>query len=175
VGQPGAGARRFSYRMAESGRAWQMFFGLLKEEEKRPSRRKAIKSILVVEDEPLVAFDNEHALEQAGYRIAATVDDHDHAVRVIDEGGVDLVVADVALQGEKSGIDVARHAAERELPVLFVTGRCPGDARALAIGCLSKPYAQRDLIAAIQVVDAVLRGARRPKLPPGLTLFEPRG
>ena len=59
--------------------------------------------------------------------------------------------------------------------MLFVTGRCPGDARALAIGCLSKPYAQRDLIAAIQVVDAVLRGARRPKLPPGLTLFEPRG
>ena len=151
-----------------------MFFGLVKEEDARRTPRKAVRSILVVEDEPLVAFDNEHALEQAGYRIAATVDDHDHAVRVIDEGGVDLIVADVALQGDKNGIDVARHAAAQGLPVLFVTGRCPIDAQSLAIGCLAKPYAPRDLVAAIQVVDAVLRGARRPKLPPGLSLFAPR-
>ncbi|NWK98649.1 response regulator [Sphingobium lactosutens] len=152
-----------------------MFFGLVKEGESRRPRRKAIRTVLVVEDEPLVAFDNEHALEQAGYRIAATVDDHDHAVRVMDEGGVDLVIADVALHGKKSGIDVARHAARQGLPVLFVTGRCPIDARALAVGCLAKPYAPRDLIAAIGVVDAVLRGARRPKLPHGLSLFVPEG
>ena len=82
--------------MAESGRTWQMFFGLVKEEEARRPRRQAVSTILVVEDEPLVAFDNEHALEQAGYRVAATVDDHDHAVQVIDEGGVDLVIADGA-------------------------------------------------------------------------------
>ena len=151
-----------------------MFFGLVKEEEARRPRRQAVSTILVVEDEPLVAFDNEHALEQAGYRVAATVDDHDHAVQVIDEGGVDLVIADVALHGEKSGIDVARYAAERGLAVLFVTGCCPIEDRALAVGCLAKPYAPRDLVAAIQVVDALLRGARRPKLPPGLSLFGPR-
>lgn len=149
-----------------------MFFGLLKEAGARLSRRKAIRTILVVEDEPLVAFDNEHTLEQAGYRVVATVDDHDHAVRVIDEGGVDLVIADVALHGEKTGIDVARHAAALGLPVLFVTGRCPVEAQALAMGCLAKPYAPRDLIAAIGVIDAALRGARRPKLPPGLSLFD---
>lgn len=150
-----------------------MFFGFVKEGAVPKSRRQAVRTVLVVEDEPLVAFDNEHALAQAGYRVAATVDDHDHAVRVIDEGGVDLVVADVALHGDKSGIDVARHAAALGLPVLFVTGRCPIDARALAVGCLAKPYGPRDLVAAIGVVDAVLRGARRPKLPPGLSLFIP--
>lgn len=149
-----------------------MFFGLVKEAQARVSRRKAIRTILVVEDEALVAFDNEHALGQAGYRIAATVDDYDHAARVMDEGGVDLVISDVALHGEKTGIDVARHAALLGLPVLFVTGRCPVDARTLAMGCLAKPYAPRDLIAAIRVIDAVLRGARRPKLPPGLSLFD---
>lgn len=149
-----------------------MFFGLVKEGGAVSKRRKAIRTILVVEDEPLVAFDNEHTLAQAGYRIAATVDDHDHAVRVMDEGGVDLVIADVAIHGEKTGIDVARHAALCGLPVLFVTGRCPVEARTLAVGCLAKPYAPRDLIAAIGVIDALLRGARRPKLPPGLSLFE---
>ena len=149
-----------------------MFFGLVKGETAGKARRKAIRTILVVEDEPLVAFDNEHALEQAGYRIAATVDDHDHAVAVIDGGGVDLVIADVSLRGDKSGIDVARHARSKGLPVLFVTGHCPIDARELAVGCLAKPYAPRDLIAAIGVVDAVLRDARRPRLPMGLSLFD---
>jgi DNA-binding response OmpR family regulator len=149
-----------------------MFFGLVGQGGAHASRRKAIRTILVVEDEVLVAFDNEHALVQAGYRIAATVDDHDHAVRAIDEGGVDLVIADVALHGAKTGIDVARHAAAQGLPVLFVTGRCPMEARTLAVGCLAKPYAPRDLVAAIRVVDAMLRGARRPKSPPGLSLFD---
>jgi DNA-binding response OmpR family regulator len=149
-----------------------MFFGFVKEGGVHNARRKTVRTVLVVEDEPLVAFDNEHALVHAGYRVAATVDDHDHAVRVIDAGGVDLVIADVTLHGDRSGIDVARHATAQGLPVLFVTGSCPVDARALAIGCLAKPYAPRDLVAAINVVDAVLRGARRPKLPPGLSLFD---
>lgn len=152
-----------------------MFFGLVKGGGVRAGHRKAIRTVLVVEDEPLVAFDNEHTLEQAGFRIAATVDDHDHAVRVMDEGGVDLVIADVTLHGEKTGIDVARHAAARGLPVLFVTARCPVDARAVAVGCLAKPYAPRDLVAAIRVIDALLRGARRPRLPPGLSLFDTAG
>ena len=149
-----------------------MFFGFVKGEGARTGRRKAIRTVLVVEDEPLVAFDNEHALEQAGYRIAATVDDYDHAISVIDGGGLDLVIADVSLKGDRSGIDVARHAATKGLPVLFVTGACPLDARALALGCLAKPYAPRDLVAAIGVVDAVLRGARRPRSPIGLTLLD---
>ncbi|EXS71860.1 response regulator [Sphingobium sp. Ant17] len=150
-----------------------MFFGLLNSGGVRLPRRKAIRTVLVVEDEPLVAFDNEHALEQAGYQIAATVDDYDHAVAVIDAGGLDLVIADVALHGPKSGIDVARHAYAKGLPVLFVTGRCPIDARELAVGCLAKPYAPRDLVAAIGVIDARLRGVRQPRSPVGLSLFEP--
>jgi DNA-binding response OmpR family regulator len=148
-----------------------MFLGLRRQEEGKAARRN-VQTVLVVEDEPLVAFDNEHALEQAGYRIAATVNDYDHAVRVIDEGGVDLVIADIGLHGDRSGMDVARHAAGQALPVLFVTGRCPIDAQAIAVGCLAKPYASRDLVAAIKVIDAMLRGARRPKLPPGLKLFD---
>ncbi|WP_420146038.1 response regulator [Sphingobium sp.] len=152
-----------------------MFFGLVKQGSGHVRPRRAIRTVLVVEDEPLVAFDNEHALEQAGYAIAATVDDHDHAVRVIDGGGIDLVIADVTLHGKNTGIDVARHAAAQGMPVLFVTGRCPVDAWTLAVGCLSKPYAPRDLIAAIGVVDAMLRGARRPRSPIGLSLFPSEG
>lgn len=134
--------------------------------------RRIIHSVLVVEDEPLVAFDNEHVLEQAGYRVAATVEDYDHAVRVIEEDAVDLIIADVALHGKRNGIDVARHAAVRGLPVLFVTGSCPVEGPELAVGCLAKPYVPRDLLAAIMVVEALLQGSEPPRLPPGLSLFE---
>lgn len=148
-----------------------MFFGLVKGEAGQARRRKAIRSVLIVEDEPLVAFDNEHVLEQAGYHVAATVEDYDHAVRVIEDDEVDLVIADIALHGDKTGIDVARHAHEKGLPVLFVTGACPVDAADMAVGCLSKPYLPRDLLAAIDVIEAKLQGVEPARLPAGLSLF----
>ncbi|MDX3900501.1 MAG: response regulator [Sphingobium sp.] len=134
-------------------------------------RERAIRTILVVEDEPLVAFDNEHMLAQAGYSVAATVDDYDHAIAAIDAGGIDLVIADISLRGDRDGIDVARYAAAAGLPVLFVTGACPVDAQALAVGCLAKPYSQRDLLLAIEVADALVRSAKPPRPPAGMRLF----
>ncbi|BAV63791.1 response regulator [Sphingobium cloacae] len=148
-----------------------MFFGLVRDEKKAAARARAIRTVLVVEDEPLVAFDNERALSHAGYRIASTVDDYGQAIRVMDEGDVDLVIADVSLHGTRNGIDVARYARERGLPVLFVTGHCPIHASRLAVGCLAKPYHPRDLIGSIAVVDRMLRGRRATRLPPGLSLF----
>ncbi|WP_313801978.1 response regulator [Sphingobium sp.] len=152
-----------------------MFFGLVKGEVGAKGRRKAIRSVLVVEDEPLVAFDNEHVLEMAGYKIAATVDDYAHAVHVIEEETVDLVIADVTLHGKKTGLDLARFAAGKGVSVLFVTGTCPVDAPEMALGCLAKPYAPRDLLAAIDVLDALLRGKALPRFPEGLHLFEDAG
>ncbi len=63
------------------------------------------------------------------------------------------------------------NAHARQLPVLFVTGACPADARSLAVGCLAKPFAPRDLLAAIAVVDAVLAGRAPPRKPRGMKLF----
>lgn len=148
-----------------------MFFGLVKGDAKSGQEAAAIRSVLVVEDEPLVAFDNEHVLEQAGYRVAATVEDYDHAVRVIDEDDVDLVIADITLHGDKTGIDVARFAHGKGLAVLFVTGACPIDAHEMAVGCLAKPHLPRDLLGSIAVIEAVMRGDEPGRVPQGLRLF----
>jgi len=148
-----------------------MFFGLVKGGSKLGLRDKAIRSVLVVEDEPLIAFDNEHVLEQAGYRVAATVEDYDHAVSVIEEDEVDLVIADITLHGDKTGIDVARHAHGKGLAVLFVTGACPVDAHEMAIGCLAKPYLPRDLLGAISAIEALMRGDEPGRVPQRLRLF----
>ncbi len=133
-------------------------------------RERSLKRILIVEDEPLVAFDNEHALRDAGYDIVATVDTVPAAIDAIG-AGVDLVLADVNLSAGGSGRDVARAARDRGVPLIFVTGSCPEDARALAVGLLAKPYSQRDLLAAIDTVDARLSGRTVKRVPRGFTLF----
>ncbi len=133
--------------------------------------RRAIKRVLIVEDEPLVAFDNEHQLGLAGYEVVATVDRGEDAIRFLDAATVDAIVLDVGLAGDISGIDVARAAAEHAIPVLFVTGQCSDEARPLAYACLSKPYSPAALVAALGAVDAMVQG-RAPVAPPaGLALF----
>ena len=133
-------------------------------------RERTLRRILIVEDEPLVAFDNEHFLRDAGYEIVATVDTVPEAVGAIS-GEVDLVLADVNLSDGGNGHDVARAARDKGVPLIFVTGSAPEDARGLAVGLLSKPYSQRDLLAAIETVDAKLSGKPVKRVPRSFTLF----
>ena len=133
-------------------------------------RPRTIKSILIVEDEPLVAFDNEHFLTDAGYQVVGTVDSVEDALRALDGDPIDLILADIML-ADGSGLDVARAARTRSIPLMFVTGRCPVEARELAMACLSKPYSQRDLLAAINAVDAKIAGRSIRKPPSGFSLF----
>jgi len=134
-------------------------------------RERNLRRILIVEDEPLVAFDNEHVLRDAGYEVVATVDTVAEAVEAITDK-VDLVLADVNLFDGGCGQDVARAAQQKGVPLIFVTGSSPDDARGLAIGLLSKPYSQRDLLAAIETVDAKLSGRPVKKPPKSFTLFQ---
>jgi two-component system, response regulator PdtaR len=137
----------------------------------RPDHEGAIRHILVVEDDALIAFDNEHGLSEAGYTVVATVDNAAEAARRIAGGGIDLVLADVNLRGEGSGVDVARAAHAAGIPLLFVSGECPGEARSFAAGCLAKPYSQRDLIASIEVLEAKRAGRKSRRSPRALTLY----
>ena len=131
------------------------------------------KRILIVEDEPLVAFDNEHFLREAGYEVVATVDGLAEAAKVLDEEEIDLVLCDIRLSGEGDGTDVARHAARRNVPVLFVTGLAPPQAEGLAIGCLAKPYSEKMLTSALAALDNHLAG-KKVKRVEGLSLY-PQG
>lgn len=135
-------------------------------------RERRIHRILLVEDEPLVAFDNEHMLGEAGYEVVATVDNLAAAEEVIEREALDLVLTDIRLSGEGDGTGVARIAARKGVPVLFVSGFCPEGAQSLAVGCLAKPYTSRVLRAALDAVDGHLQGGKVKKLPAQLRLYE---
>ena len=133
-------------------------------------RKQVVKRILIVEDEPLTAFDNENMLGDAGYVIVATVDDLDEALDVLGREEVHLVLSDVRLRSEKTGIDLAHAARKKGVPTLFATGHSYAGAAEIAVGCLMKPYSERLLCKAIECVDRHLQG-HKVKPPKGLQLF----
>ena len=134
-------------------------------------RKRKLVRLLLVEDEPLVAFDTEHLLRDAGYTVVATVDRVAEALPLIGDGlALDAVLLDVNL-ADGNGLDIARAAKLVDLPVLLVTGQCPVEAEHLAAGCLAKPYAQRDLLFAIDAIEAVRDGRKPKRLPGGFALF----
>jgi DNA-binding response OmpR family regulator len=135
-------------------------------------RERAIRRIVVVEDEPLIAFDIEHMLGDAGYEVVATVDNLADVMRLIAEEAIDLILSDIQLRGDGDGMDVARAAAAKNVPVLFVSGNCPVDAQTLGVGCLAKPYSEKTLKSALTALDRKLRGETVKRLPPGLSLYE---
>ena len=130
-----------------------------------------IHNILIVEDDPIVAFDNEHTLINGGYAVVGTVNSYANGVDALDEGGVDLMIADIGLSGPRDGVELARYAKQLGVAVLFVSGSCPLQAPELAVGCLSKPFMPRDLLLSIKAVEAVLSGRRTGRVPRDLNLF----
>src|SRR3546814_15804030 len=76
-----------------------------------------IKRLLVIEDGPLGAFDNEHTLKHSGYNVGATVDSGEAAVAVMAAEAIDAVVLDLGLAGPMSGREVARLAPDRGIAV----------------------------------------------------------
>jgi DNA-binding response OmpR family regulator len=135
-------------------------------------RERKIRRILIVEDEPLVAFDNEHFLSEAGYEVVGAVDNLADAVQLLDEDSVQLVLCDVRLRGDGDGLDVARAAGERGVFVLFVSGNCPIEAQSLSLGCLAKPYTDKMLKSALEALELLLSGQPVKRVPPGLSLYE---
>ena len=134
-------------------------------------KRKKIRRILIVEDEPLIAFDTEHALVESGYEIVATVDSVAAAMETVAEHSIDLALVDLGLTDGGNGVEVAAAARRAGLHVLFVTGRCPKGAESLGIGCLEKPFAAKDLRGAIEAIETLLTHGSVKKAPPGLHLY----
>ncbi len=132
--------------------------------------KRVVKRILIVEDEPLVAFDMETMLADEGYEVVDTVDTFAAAIARLDREQVDLILCDVRLHGDQTGINLAKEACKRGIPVLFATAHVPPDADKLAIGCLIKPFNMRTLKASLESVNRLLSG-KKPKPPRGMEIY----
>ena len=134
-------------------------------------RKRGVNRSLIVEDEPLTAFDNEVMLGDLGYEVVATLDSFEDAIDLLDSEKIDLILSDYRLSGRRTGLDLARAAKERGIPIIFSTGHAlPPESMQLALGCIVKPYSERTLKLALDAVDKRLSG-KSVKPPKGVELF----
>ncbi len=99
------------------------------------------RSILIVEDEPLIAMMLEDFLESLGHRTAGIAESVQEALVKVDEGGFDVAIIDVNLNGERVW-PVADRLAEQRIPYILATGghiEPPPEAHA-SVPVLSKPF-----------------------------------
>jgi len=79
--------------------------------------------VLIIEDEPLIAMELGQLARDMGLIVLAEVAREDQAVEAVRDRGPGLVLADIQLQNEGSGIVAAQEILQRyDVPIVFVTG-----------------------------------------------------
>jgi len=78
--------------------------------------------VLIIEDEPLIAFDLSDIVESLGHQVVATADTADKAVRAAQNLRPDLILADIQLANGTSGISAVNEILSSfSVPVIFIT------------------------------------------------------
>ena len=115
------------------------------------------KSILIVEDEQIAALDLREILRSLGYRVMGTAASGEKAVAMADAEVPDLILMDIHLGGEMSGIDAAeRILAHHSVPIIYITAYAdPGlverAKKTRPYGYIIKPYDERALRTEIEI------------------------
>jgi two-component system, cell cycle sensor histidine kinase and response regulator CckA len=113
--------------------------------------------IMVVEDESIVAEDMKTMLEGFGYNVPAVAFSGEEAVRKAFDTHPDLVLMDIVLKGQMSGVEaVERIRSCCNIPVVYVTAYADEKTvrRAKATepyGYILKPFDARELQTAIEI------------------------
>ncbi|GBR06622.1 MULTISPECIES: PhyR family response regulator anti-anti-sigma factor [Asaia] len=85
-------------------------------------RSVAETSVLIIEDEPIIAMDIQDVVQQCGHRIAGVAYTEADAVRIAKETKPGLILADINLGGGGDGMHaVGRIMKDHQAPVIFVT------------------------------------------------------
>ncbi|MCK4314863.1 MAG: PAS domain S-box protein [Anaerolineae bacterium] len=114
-------------------------------------------SILVVEDESIVALDLKNGLRSLGYSVPALASSGEEAIQEAAETRPDLVLMDIQLRGDMDGIEAAGEIRARfDIPVLYLTAFADDDivrrARSTEpYGYLIKPFEERQLHTTIEM------------------------
>jgi two-component system cell cycle sensor histidine kinase/response regulator CckA len=118
---------------------------------------QAERTVLVVEDERVVAKDLQQTLVQLGYRVPVTVASAEDALRAAARECPDLVLMDIRIRGDLDGIETAKILKRRfDVPVVYLTAYADSEtvARAKATephGYLLKPVKLEELRSTVEV------------------------
>ena len=110
--------------------------------------------ILIIEDEAIIAMDLESLVSDMGHKITGVARTHDGAIKLGQAERPDLILADIQLADNSSGIDAVNRilGENSEIPVIFITafperlltGRGPEPAF-----LITKPYTEDQVRSAV--------------------------
>src|SRR5574338_340603 len=113
--------------------------------------------ILIVEDENIVAIDLKKTLENLDYEIIDIVRSGEKAIQKAVELGPGLILMDIMLEGELTGIDAAREIRNRkDIPVIYLTAYANQSTLSQAkltqpFGYIIKPFDEKNLVSTIEM------------------------
>jgi two-component system, response regulator PdtaR len=127
------------------------------------------ESILIVEDDGLIALRMQELLSNYGYQVPDPLASGEEALECLEQSNPDLVIMDIGLLGSMDGLETARQIRERyPIPVIFLTAYADDlrIARARDIspyGYMVKPFRDDKLLGCIRnalIMDTMESSAR---------------
>jgi DNA-binding LytR/AlgR family response regulator len=118
---------------------------------------KSLISILIVEDDVWIAHDIEDILQEVGYEIIFKAKDYDTAKSIIDTTLIDMVLLDINLIGERTGIDLANYIRlNRNIPFIYITSSNDSETilnlrQTRPSAFLVKPFSKIDLLTNLDI------------------------
>lgn len=101
--------------------------------------------ILIVEDESIIALDLQYGLEDLDYEVIGTADNGQDAIDIAAEHLPDVVLMDIKLKGNMSGIEASEIISELGIAVVYLTANTDTETfnksnMKGSYGFVSKPY-----------------------------------
>ena len=117
------------------------------------------RSILIVEDEPLIAMMLEDFIQSLGHEVSGNCDSVGTALKEVEKGAFDLAILDINLKGE-SVWPVASALRDKGTPFVLATGGHvdPPPAEFAGVPTIEKPYT---IDRVTPIIEAVLARAEQ--------------
>ena len=142
-----------------------------------PTDSRTRKTLMIVEDEALVATVLRDELEDAGYHVLDLTDRYTEALEVAKASKPDLALVNIRLVGNADGIKLAESLKTLGIPVLLISGQVSraSSAKTVAIASMPKPYDAKQMVLAVTYLLARLGGDASLPKPDHLEVLDEEG
>jgi DNA-binding NtrC family response regulator len=128
------------------------------------------EKILIVEDEPVVAEDIRLTIEQAGYEFCGIAPSVNRALELVKQQKPCLVLIDIFLKGNLSGLDLAFELNKKDIPFVYLSANYDHEImeaakRTQPYGFVVKPVRKKDLLIALDIAHDRREQKLQKKLP----------
>jgi transcriptional regulator with GAF, ATPase, and Fis domain len=115
-----------------------------------------LPSLLIVEDEFVIANGLRRILEKEGYQVTGIAISVAKAKTLVAEQRPSIVLLDIFLKGEETGIDLAHWLREQDIPFVFLSANLTDSVLEEAkvtepYGFLNKPFREKDVLSTLEI------------------------